>query len=334
MKTKLNLLAAGIILVAVNAGIGQPVITTQPQNQTNVAGTTATFWVEATNSAPLAYQWQKFVAASWSDLGNRTNATLVLTNVQTSDAADYRVAVTNVDGATNSDVAHLYVLTPPRIVPTTNFQHQVVHVGTSASFAVTASGTAPLAYQWRLDGHDLAGQTSNTITFSAVQPADEGDYTVVVTNVVGAVISEPARLWVVPPPSAFIRRNFTNGTFRFPYYYLMPTNYNPARSYPLICFFHGACGDEVTFTNGDLNCGATGGPVPGYANLPGTKVFASYRQPATDPAIVLWPTRRYGDDSWDILYVRQTTNLLNSQRVCMKAKEGLKDRPGLDFAEH
>ncbi len=101
------------------------------------------------------------------------------------------------------------------------------------------SGTA-LSYQWRLDGHDLSGQTSNKLSFSAVQPADEGDYTVVVTNVLGAVTSEPARLWVVPPPSAFIRGDFTNGTFRFPYYYLMPTNYNPARSYPLVFRFHGS----------------------------------------------------------------------------------------------
>ena len=53
MKTKLNLLAAGIFLAALSTGFGQPIIINQPQSQTNAVGTTATFWVEATNSAPL-----------------------------------------------------------------------------------------------------------------------------------------------------------------------------------------------------------------------------------------------------------------------------------------
>lgn len=293
MKTKLNLLAAGIYLAALGTGLGQPVITTQPQNQTNVVGTTATFWVEATNSAPLAYQWQKFVAANWSDLADRTNATLVLTNVQTSDAADYRVAVTNVDGATNSDVAHLYVLTPPRITYTISLQHQAVDIGSNASFAVTAFGTAPLSYQWRLDGHDLSGQTSNKLSFSGAQPADEGDYTVVVTNVAGAVTSEPARLWVVPLAAGFIKGNLTNQAgVRLPYFYLLPTNYTTTRRYPLLFYFHGYPGDETMITT-------PGYGYPGYANLPATKVFASYRQQEMDPMILLWPVRRAGEATYD-----------------------------------
>ena len=111
MKTQLNLFAAGIFLATANAGFAEPFITTQPQSQTNIIGTTATFAVVATGTEPLAYQWQK-LTGTWLDLVERTNATLVLTNVQTSDAADYRVAVTNVDGATNSAPAHLYVLPP------------------------------------------------------------------------------------------------------------------------------------------------------------------------------------------------------------------------------
>ena len=306
MKTKLNLLAAGIFLAALSTGFGQPIIINQPQSQTNAVGTTATFWVEATNSAPLAYQWQKFVAANWSDLATRTNATLVFTNVQTSDAADYRVAITNVDGATNSDVAHLYVITPPRITPTITLQHQAVHVGTNASFAVTASGTAPLSYQWRLDGHDLSGQTSNKLTFSVVQPADEGDYTVVVTNVAGTVTSEPARLWVVPPASAFIKGNFTNQAgVRLPYFYLLPTNYTTTCRYPLLFTFHGLPNDETMITTPHYG-------YPGYANLPATKVFASYRQQEMDPMILLWPVRRAGDGyaDWTFQYLQLASDLL------------------------
>ena len=53
MKTKLNLLATGIFLAALGTGFGQPIIITQPQNQTNAVGTTATFRVVATGTGPL-----------------------------------------------------------------------------------------------------------------------------------------------------------------------------------------------------------------------------------------------------------------------------------------
>lgn len=387
MKTKLNLLAAGIFLAAVNAGFGQPTITNQPQPQIVAVGSNATFTVGATGTGSLSYQWQKFTDDEWPDLLGRTEANLVLTNVKTSDAGDYRVAVTDDTGTRNSDAARLTVMVPPGITSITNHTGAVVgvgatvklqvyvtgttpfiqwclndlalsgkttailtlanvqltntglytvvasnyvgsitsspvslevtarpqiqytwdlapwavHVGEDPWFAVTASGTPPLALQWRRDGQVLPGQTNATLPLPAVQPADEGDYTVVVTNEFGVLISEPARLWVVPPASAFIRRDFTNAQGdRLPYYYLMPTNYNPARSYPLVCFFHGFGTDEVSFTNAD-----------GTASWPPTKVFASYRQQETDPAIVLWPTARAGEEGWGSYY-GLTTNLLSS----------------------
>ena len=49
MKTALNLLTVGLFLATLGTGFGQPVIITQPQSQTNIVGTTAIFWVEATN---------------------------------------------------------------------------------------------------------------------------------------------------------------------------------------------------------------------------------------------------------------------------------------------
>src|SRR5207249_4786430 len=155
----------------------------------------------------------------------------------------------------------------------------------SASFVVTASGDA-LTYQWRLDGHDLPGQTNKTISFPLAQTGDEGDYTVEVRNADGAAVSAPARLWVVPPSTNFVKGNFTNDArLRLPYFIAMPTNYDPARTYPLVCQFYGYGGDEATF--------------PGFAETyPETRIFVSYRQQATDPAILVCPNRRAGDDNW------------------------------------
>ena len=106
MKTKLNLLVAGIFLAAANAGLGQPVITNQPRLLATALGTTATFTVGAKGTAPLAYQWQKDL----SDLPGRTNAVLALTDVQISDQADYRVVVSDGSQSVTSAVAHLYVM--------------------------------------------------------------------------------------------------------------------------------------------------------------------------------------------------------------------------------
>ena len=111
MKTQLNFLAAGIFLAALGTGFGQPILTTQPQSQTNVAGTDATFSVAATGAPPLNYQWQFYS----SPLSNQTNATLVKTNVRTADAGSYTVVVTNSEGAVTSLVATLAVLVPPSI---------------------------------------------------------------------------------------------------------------------------------------------------------------------------------------------------------------------------
>ena len=79
----------------------QPVITEQPQSCTNIARATATFAVAATGTPPLVYQWQRDNNGSldFSNLADATNATLLLTNVRASDAVNYRVIVTNVEGA-------------------------------------------------------------------------------------------------------------------------------------------------------------------------------------------------------------------------------------------
>src|SRR5262249_6186428 len=54
--------------------------------------------------------------------------------------------------------------------------------GGSATLSVTASGSAPLAYQWWFNGTAVSGALSSTYTINDVQPAHAGNYQVVVTN--------------------------------------------------------------------------------------------------------------------------------------------------------
>ena len=75
-------------------------------------------------------------------------------------------------------------------------------LGRDASFSVTATGTAPLRYQWQKDGVDLTVRGSITGAYTAtlaiidVMESDEGGYRCVVTNSLGMDISSTAMLTV------------------------------------------------------------------------------------------------------------------------------------------
>ncbi len=76
--------------------------------------------------------------------------------------------------------------------------NQTVSAGQSASFQVTATGTAPLSYQWSRNGTLISGATSGTYTTAATTSADSGEsFSVRVTNSAGAVTSNAAVLTVV-----------------------------------------------------------------------------------------------------------------------------------------
>ena len=68
------------------------------------------------------------------------------------------------------------------------------HEGESAMFAVTASGTLPLEYQWRKDGTNIDGATQKNLTLANLTVADRGSYDCIVTNTCGAVSSAAAEL--------------------------------------------------------------------------------------------------------------------------------------------
>jgi hypothetical protein len=67
---------------------------------------------------------------------------------------------------------------------------------TDATFSVTVSGDGPMSYQWRFNGSDIPGATTNTYVRTNVQMVDMGSYTVVVTNAQGSVTSTIATLTV------------------------------------------------------------------------------------------------------------------------------------------
>ena len=74
--------------------------------------------------------------------------------------------------------------------------------GVSWTFSVSAAGQMPLSYQWQKNGTDIPGATSATYTTPPAIGSDSGSiYQVVVTNEIGSVTSDPARLTVISPNS-------------------------------------------------------------------------------------------------------------------------------------
>src|SRR5438034_1212665 len=124
-----------------------PTITTQPASRTVTAGQTATFSVTATGTAPLGYQWQRAgVPISGATLASYTTPP----TTSGDNGAQFTVVVRNSAGSVTSTVATLTVNSPPTI--TSQPVSRTVTAGQTASFSVTATGTAPLGYQWQRAG--------------------------------------------------------------------------------------------------------------------------------------------------------------------------------------
>jgi hypothetical protein len=116
------------------------------------------------------------------------------------------VRLSNNTGASGSvviaDAVKWVYLPPPPTGPgiASQPQSQTVIQGNTANFTAIASGTAPLAYQWKHAGTNLPGATNNSLVRYNIKPADAGSYSVTVTNAFGLTNSLSATLTVHVPP--------------------------------------------------------------------------------------------------------------------------------------
>ncbi|MBL0311938.1 MAG: hypothetical protein IPP78_04315 [Holophagaceae bacterium] len=176
-----------------------PSISVQPQSQSVTAPATAIFSVTATGDAPLAYQWRK----NGTDIQNATGASYTTPATTVGDSgSQFTVRVSNAAGNVVCNVATLTVA-PPGIPPSISAQpqSQSITAPATATFSVTATGDAPLVYQWRKNGTDIQNATGASYTTPATTVGDSGSqFTVRVSNAAGNVASSVATLIVAAPP--------------------------------------------------------------------------------------------------------------------------------------
>jgi uncharacterized repeat protein (TIGR03803 family) len=181
-------------------------ITGQPANQSTYLGGSAVFSVATFGGLPVSYQWQKDghnLTDSASVFGS-TNRILNLTNITLDNLGIYSVIVSNASRSLTSDNAVLGItFSPPFITAQPTPQTRVE--GATAIFTVTALGDLPLIYQWQqngtnvLDGGNVSGSGTSTLTINNVTAANAGVYSVLISNSITSISSVGAMLAVVPP---------------------------------------------------------------------------------------------------------------------------------------
>lgn len=87
---------------------------------------------------------------------------------------------------------------PPLILAP--LQDQSALTGETVAFNIVAVGDHSMKYQWQLDGTNLPGATTSTLTLNSVTTNQSGAYGVLVGNSLGSVQSAAATLTVNPNP--------------------------------------------------------------------------------------------------------------------------------------
>jgi hypothetical protein len=176
---------------------GPASIVVQPANRSVTIGQSASFGVTAGGAAPLSYQWRK----NGNPTAGATLPTFITPATTSADnGARFDVMVSNPLGTAISTQASLTVTTAaPPTAPSISSQPSNVSVapGQTATFSVTAGGTAPLTYQWQKNTANISGATLAAYTTPATTSADNGEqYRVMVSNGTGSATSNSATLTV------------------------------------------------------------------------------------------------------------------------------------------
>lgn len=189
-------------LGAANAGTPgklAPRLLLNPRNTTIAVDDYAFFTAVIEGTQPMQYQWRR----NGQPIDGAVSSVLFVgPALATDDGAVFSVTATNVAGTVTSTGATLSVSTTP-IAPAILLQPRplTVNAGDTAVFAVSATGSNPLAYQWRRNGIDIAGATQPVLSLTAGDTDNGALYSVVVRNAAGTVTSGAAQLTVVSSTS-------------------------------------------------------------------------------------------------------------------------------------
>jgi hypothetical protein len=186
-----------------------PSVSVAPASLTLLAGSNAVFTATPGGSAPFVYQWKKngtnFAGAG---ITGTNTAVLTLAALATNSTAGYTVVVTNLFGSITSSIAALTVVLPPSITSSSLTNRTLQCGSNNVTFTFNAAGTAPLNYQWSLDGAPVANATNTSFSVTNLHLPNH-TVGVLITNLYASVSSN-ALLTVqdtLPPAITLIGSN-------------------------------------------------------------------------------------------------------------------------------
>jgi hypothetical protein len=194
-----------------------PIIKTHPQSQFVLAGSTPILSVTVTNP-----YWAVLSTNSWGSSGPATNLFCTSEYFGTVQINYDFYAIPDTLRAYYEDVR---IFDSGEVSGSGNF---LINYGPGAStnlvivvnedgnpdpdtaWDYTALAPSHLGYQWFKNGVEVPFATNSVLGITNVQPADAGNYTVTITNAMGATNSKPAFVSLAPPPSLRILLTTTN----------------------------------------------------------------------------------------------------------------------------
>ncbi|MBN2349376.1 MAG: immunoglobulin domain-containing protein [Bacteroidales bacterium] len=181
----------------VNTGTGSAVIvvnppvsiTTQPVSKGVCPGVNTSFSVNAAGM-DLSFQWQK----NGVNIAGAINPVLNINSVTAADVATYTCIVSSsCGGPLTSNNAGLSLYSP--VVITTQPVGANLCFNEDLNLGIAATGSG-LTYQWKKNGINIAGETSNLFSILNTTTADNGVYTCEVSGSCGIVESDLATVSV------------------------------------------------------------------------------------------------------------------------------------------
>jgi len=174
--------------------VTEPGASISPASQTVARGSAVSLTFSTTLPPPLLIQWRR----NGTPLAGETNNVLVISNMQAVHAGEYSLTAVQTDMRLSVTPPGVSLSGPVVIIQQP--QAQTLSRGSNALFQVVAEGFAPLGYQWLLNGVEIAGATTATLLITNAQLAQEGSYSVIVSNVYGPLTSSEVALVVLIRP--------------------------------------------------------------------------------------------------------------------------------------
>ena len=203
-----------------------PIVVAQPEPVSTFEGAPILASVSVCGSSDLSFHWFRGV----TEIAVTTEPRLVIPSAKISDSGTYVVRAVNDYGSADSDSFEVVVLAAS--VPVIDVQPVSVtrYVGLPVTLQVAVSGTPPFTYKWQLNGNDIAGATSATLSLDPAKSSDAGKYKVIITNPIGKTPSDEVVLTVLTPtpgsyeaalvasrPTAFWRLGESDGSIAYDY---------------------------------------------------------------------------------------------------------------------